>query len=100
MNRCCLELLGTPELEEKIVDMLLVESGTEVFTTAPSFTHGLHHALLDPLEKVLGRDHSVSIRLLMTQEQARELVQRLRERFPGSGVRYWISPVLEEGEIL
>ncbi len=99
MNRCCLELLAAPELEEGLIDLLLVEAGTEVFTTTASFTHGLHHARLDALEKVLGRNHSLSVRLLLTDAQARELLQRLRERLPGSGIRYWITPVFEEGDI-
>ena len=99
MTRCCLTLLCAPELEEKILDLLLVEAPADVFTSAASFTHGLHPQHLDPVERVLGRGHSVLIQLLLEQEAATTLLDLLRLRLAGAGLRYWLLPVLAEGEI-
>lgn len=99
MTRCCLTLLCAPELEEKLLDLLLVEAPSEVFTSAPSFTHGLHPQHLDPVERVLGRGHSMHIQLLLEQATAEALLGRLRSQLAGTGVRYWLLPVLDEGEI-
>lgn len=99
MTSCCLTLLCTPELEEKLLDLLLVEPDITLFTSTSSFTHGLHPAQLDRLEKVLGRGHSVSIQLLMAQSHAADLLHRLRTSLAGAGIIYWLTPVLDAGEL-
>lgn len=99
MTLCCLTLLCPPELEEKIVDLLLVDAAAPLFSSAPSFTHGLHPQSLDRLEKVLGRGHSVSIQLLLDQNGATALLDRLRATLRGTGVTYWATHVLDTGEL-
>ncbi len=99
MTLCCLTLLCTPELEEKILDRLLLEPAVSLFTSAPSFTHGLHPQTLDRLEKVLGRGHSVSIQLLLDQIEAEALLDRLRDTIGGTGVTYWMTHILATGEL-
>ncbi len=99
MTLCCLTLLCPPELEEKILDLLLVEASVRLFTSAPSFTHGLHPQSLDRLEKVLGRGHSVSIQLLLNGEAAAALLDSLRATLTGTGVTFWMTHVLDTGEL-
>lgn len=99
MTLCCLTLLCPPELEEKILDLLLVDTAVTLFSSAPSFTHGLHPQSLDRLEKVLGRGHSVSIQLLLDRTAADALLERLRASVAGTGVTYWMTHVLDTGEL-
>ena len=99
MTLCCLTLLCPPELEEKIVDLLLVDAAAPLFSSAPSFTHGLHPQSLDRLEKVLGLGHSVSLQLLLDRTAADALLERLRSIMAGTGVTYWMTHVLDTGEL-
>lgn len=99
MTLCCLTLLCPPELEEKVLDLLLVESAVTLFTSQPSFTHGLHPQSLDRLEKVLGRGHSVNIQLLLDESTAQGVLERLRRSLRDTGVTFWMTHVLATGEL-
>ena len=51
------------------------------------------------LEQVLGRSDAVQVQILVTQEEMNQLLERLREEFRGTGLRYWASALAAEGEI-
>lgn len=99
MSRFCLVLLGAPSLEEKLLDVLLDAVGDEVFTSIPTFSHGTSHGRLSSVEQVMGRSAAVQIQILVTEQEMTDLVQRLREEFRGTGLRYWASPLALDGEI-
>ena len=99
MARFCLVLLGAPSLEEKLLDVLLDAVGDEVFTSVPTFSHGTSHGRLSSVEQVLGRSAAVQVQILVTEQEMTDLVQRLREEFRGTGLRYWASALAVEGEI-
>ena len=99
MSRFCLVLLGPPSLEEKLLDVLLDAVGDEVFTSIPTFSHGTSHGRLSSVEQVMGRSAAVQIQILVTEQEMTVLVQRLREEFRGTGLRYWASALAVEGEI-
>ena len=99
MSRFCLVLLGAPSLEEKLLDVLLDAVGDEVFTSIPTFSHGTSHGRLSSVEQVMGRSAAVQIQILVTEQEMPDLVQRLREEFRGTGLRYWASPLALDGEI-
>ena len=52
-----------------------------------------------PAEQVLGRSDAVQVQILVTQEEMNQLLERLREEFRGTGLRYWASALAAEGEI-
>ena len=99
MSRFCLVLLGAPSLEEKLLDVLLDAVGDEVFTSIPTFSHGTSHGRLSSVEQVMGRSAAVQFQILVTEQEMTDLVQRLREEFRGTGLRYWASPLALDGEI-
>jgi biotin synthase-related radical SAM superfamily protein len=99
MSRFCLVLLGAPSLEEKLLDVLLDAVGDEVFTSIPTFSHGTSHGRLSSVEQVMGRSAAVQVQILVTEKEMTDLVQRLREEFRGTGLRYWASALAAEGEI-
>lgn len=100
MSACSLSLLCSPELESRVCDLLLIEPEVNLFSSNHAFTHGLHPNHLDPLEKVLGRGDSVHIQLLVDQAQAEQILARLKTHLPRAGIRYWLSPVIAQGEIV
>lgn len=100
MSTCSLSLLCPPELEAKVCDLLLIEPEVTLFSSNSAFTHGLHPTQLDPLEKVIGRGHSIHIQLVLDETQVQQILIRLKTNLPRAGIRYWICPVLSMGEIL
>lgn len=95
----CLVLLSPPSIEEKMVDLLLASVGDEVFTSAPTFSHGTAHGRLSATEQVMGRSAAVQVQILLTEPALHALLQRLRSEFCGTGLRYWASPLALEGEV-
>jgi len=99
MTDVCLCLLVAPEIEEKVLDQLLISPVTTTFSSHPAASHGGHPASLDPREQVLGRGDAALIQVLLSAADAAVLLDELRQLFQGSGLRYWLSPVLTQGEI-
>ncbi len=99
MSDVCLTLLGSPEVEEKLLDHLLMSPFANTFTSQPAASHGGHLSGLDPREAVLGRSDAVLIQVLVGADEAQRLVDDLRQSIKGAGVRYWLTPVLAQGEL-
>ena len=98
-TKFCLTLLSPPSIEEKLLDLLLDAVGSEVFTSAPAFSHGLSHASLSNVEQVMGRSASAQVQIIVTESEMQDLLQRLRDEFRGTGLRFWASALVLEGEI-
>ncbi len=105
MSLVCLSLLGSPALEEKLLDQLLRSPHDLTFTSQSCASHGGHsqdghiHGGLDASEQVLGRARAVLVQVLVPETLARQLLQDLEALFSGSGLRYWLTPVIEEGQL-
>jgi hypothetical protein len=99
MSSVCLVLVCPPEIEEKLLDVLLVTLGDEVFTSTPTFSHGTAHGRMTSAEQVMGRSRSVQVQVLVTEAEMTGLLKTLRSEFAGTGVRYWALPLAAEGEI-
>lgn len=97
MTDCCLTLVAPPELEEKLLDLLLVQAGDAPFTSGVVDSHGAGPQALSPLEQVLGRRRACQVQVLLAQDRCQVLLQQLRTQFAGTGLRYWVQPVQEEG---
>ena len=94
----CLTLICPPAVEEKLLDALLANAGSEVFTSTPTYSHGTAQGRLTATEQVMGRSRAVQVSVLLTEEELHRLRELLRSEFAGTGVRYWASPLAHEGE--
>ena len=99
MSKYCLTLVCAPEIEEKLLDTLLASVDAEVFTSTPIFSHGTAHGRLSNAEKVMGRSRSVQVQIITSEDEWARLSELLRQRFKGTGLRYWASALSSEGEI-
>lgn len=99
MAKFCLILLCPPAVEEKLFDLLLTASDTDVFTSTSASTHGLAHDGLSSTDQVLGRSASAQIQTILDEADVEPLLAKLRSDFRGAGVRYWAYPLALEGEI-
>ena len=95
----CLTMILAPTLEEQVLDLLLIAPETSAFTSLPIFGHGTSPADLSTAEQVLGRTRQIQLQLILSREDADALITRLRQQLPGTGIFFWLSPVLERGMI-
>ena len=99
MSELCLTLLCPPAVEEKLLDLLLLSPHTAVFTSTPTAAHGQALGGFDQTEQVLGRAFATQVQLVISDAARQPLLDSLRAQFTGAGLRYWIIPVNEAGEI-
>jgi len=99
MYELCLTLLCPPANEEKLLDLLLMLPNTPVFTSTATAAHGLAHDDLDQAEQVLGRARATEVQVLFAAADKTALIEAIRQQFAGTGLRYWVTTVVEAGEI-
>lgn len=98
MSELCLTILCPPNLEEKLLDMLLISPEVTLFTSASAAAHGASNHQLNATEQVLGRAFTTQIQVLFDDAHKEGLLNQIRQQFGGTTLRYWITPVLERGE--
>ena len=94
----CLTLLCPPTVEEKLLDVLLANAGSEVFTSTPTHSHGSGQERLSATEQVMGRSRAMQINVLLTTDELGPLRELLQRDFAGTGVRYWATQLAFDGE--
>lgn len=99
MSELCLTLLCPPAIEEKLLDLLLLSTTPMVFTSTPTAAHGLAHEYLDQTEQVLGRARATKVQVIFAAADKAALLEALHREFAGAGLRYWVTPLIETGEI-
>lgn len=98
MAEYCLSLICPPMVEEKLLDVLLANAASEVFTSTPTHSHGTAQGRLTATEQVMGRSRAMQVNVLLTTKEWDRLRAQLQREFAGTGVRYWALPLAFEGE--
>ena len=99
MTDLCLTLLCPPAIEEKLLDLLLMFPSTTVFTSTPTAAHGLFVGNLSQTEQVMGRAHASEIKVIFAATDKAALLDLFRRQLAGAELRYWVTTVVEAGEI-
>lgn len=99
MSELCLTLLCPPAVEEKLLDLLLLSPNARVFTSASTAAHGLPLGSFDQTEQVLGRAFATQVQVIFADADKTALLGQIQRDFAGAGLRYWVTPVVEAGEI-
>ncbi|MEO7323571.1 MAG: DUF3240 family protein [Dokdonella sp.] len=99
MDKVCCSLVCTPEVEEKLLDALLVRFPADVFTSTRTFGHGTAPGALTAAEQVMGRSEALLVQIVLSAVEMETLRALLNREFAGSGIRYWVTVVAEEGEL-
>ena len=100
MSDLCLTILCPPIIEEKLLDMLLMLPCTTIFTSTDTSAHGLSIADMSQSEQVLGRVQTTQVQVVFDAAEKEALLDNVRSQFAGTGLRYWITNVIEIGEIV
>lgn len=99
MANFCLTLICPPTVEERLLDTLLTTPGCELFTSHPTYSHGMAPDRLSTNEQVLGRSRSTQVQVLLDVTTLGGVLDVLRDAFSRVGIRYWVTAVPEDGEL-
>ncbi|MCU7923412.1 MAG: DUF3240 family protein [Candidatus Thiodiazotropha sp. (ex Dulcina madagascariensis)] len=98
-ENCLLNLVVTPAVEDTVTDWLLVHDTVVGFSTYPISGHGSSERSMSLAEQVAGKRRQILFQLLLSRTQAESLIGEIRRDFLGSGMHYWLVPVLESGHL-
>lgn len=98
-NNHLVTLIAAPSLEETLVDWLLSHEGRYGFTSFPVSGHASDHQELCLEEQVAGRKKQVRFEMHVHKEDLTDLLIGLKQDFAGTGLHFWVSPVLECGSL-
>ena len=99
MPELCLHLLCPVSLEEKLLDLILMHPDLAVFTSTRTAAHGLAFGALSANDQVMGRARATEVQVLVRESSRDALLEAVRQEFAGAGLRYWITPVTQAGEL-
>ncbi|MDP1664085.1 MAG: DUF3240 family protein [Methylobacter sp.] len=86
-------------IEEAIVDCLLTLESEHGFSSFPVSSHDHKNEGLSLAEQVTGRQKKIRFQMYVPEQGLAQLLDQLRAEFSGSGIRYWVLPVVENGTI-
>ena len=99
----CTEYLVTlnipPSLEGMMVDSLLMLEAEHGFSSFPVYAHHHDNKGLSLAEQVTGSQKRTRIQMYVPVQELPALLAQLRSDFSGSGIQYWVLPVIENGVI-
>jgi hypothetical protein len=88
-----------PSLEEMMVDNLLMLEAEHGFTSFPVNSHHHVNKGLSLAEQVTGRQKRIRFQMSVPEHELSAFLSQLRQEFSGSGIQYWVLPVIENGII-
>ena len=88
-----------PLLEEAVVDCLLAIESADGFSSLAVNAHSSAYENLSLAEQVAGRQKQIRFQMYLPEHQLSILIKQLKSCFSGSGIHYWVLPVLESGYI-
>lgn len=88
-----------PSLEEAVVDCLLTLESEHGFSSLPVSSHDHRNEGLSLAEQVSGRQRKIRFQMYVPEQGLAVLLAQLRAEFSGSGIKYWVLPVIENGVI-
>jgi hypothetical protein len=88
-----------PSLEDAVVDCLLTFEYEDGFSSFQVYAHDHRNEGLSLAEQVTGRQRKIRIQLYVPEHDLQALLDQLNADFPGSGIHYWVLPVIAGGYI-
>ncbi len=93
-----LVMLNVPvELEESMVDCLLSLESEDGFSSFQINSHDHRNIGLSLAEQVAGRQRKLRFQFYLPKSRLEQLQAKLRKEFTGSGIHFWIIPMMDSG---
>lgn len=94
-----INLVAPPEIAEVLAEWLLEREDIPGFASLPMSGHGSSEHSMTLAEQVAGRSRRVMFITHLPAPSAHAVLAALRQSFRGSGLHYWVTPVLESGHL-
>lgn len=88
-----------PSLGGAMTDCLLTFEYEDGFSSFPVSAHDHRNEGLSLAEQVTGRQRKIRFQLYVPQHDLPALLVKLKTDFAGSGIHYWVLPVIDSGYI-
>jgi hypothetical protein len=88
-----------PSVEEAVVDCLLTFETEDGFSSFPISAHDHKNLNLSIAEQVAGRQDQIRFQMYIPEQDLPVLLDKLKKEFSGSGIHYWVLPVIENGSL-
>lgn len=88
-----------PLLEEGVVDCLLAIESADSFSSLTVNAHTSHHEHMSLAEQVVGTQRQIRFQMYIPEQRLNSVIDALKRDFSGSGIHYWVMPVLDSGYI-
>ena len=98
MSEVLLTLSTRPAQAEAITDWLL-EENLPGFTSWQAWGHSNRNEQLTLAEQIQGKQKRTMIGMHLPEEQAEEMLTKLREQFAHYDVHYWLQPLMDFGHL-
>lgn len=97
-SQVLLTLVASPDLSHELIDWFLAQD-VEGYLSHPGSGHSSESTGMSLAEQVTGRRRKEVFHLQCSGEQAGIIVSGLAQAFAGTGIHYWVVPVLRAGRI-
>jgi hypothetical protein len=97
MSDVLLHLIVPTALEDALAEWLLERHDVPGFSSLPVAGHGSSEHSMTLAEQVAGRSRRVLFLVALPRPVADEVLAELRRAFAGTGLHWWLVPVLDAG---
>lgn len=98
-ENCLLNLVVSPEVEDMVTDWLLAHVAVGGFSSHPIAGHGSSEHAMTLAEQVAGRRRQILFQMHLPSTEANRLLEGIKHEFHGSGMHYWLLPILASGHL-
>ena len=98
-ENCLLNLVVAPEVEDSITDWLLEHVSVSGFSSHPIAGHGSSEHSMTLAEQVAGHRRQILFQLHLPCTDAHAMLEAIKADFHGSGMHYWLLPILASGHM-
>jgi len=98
-ENCLLNLVVSPQAESAVTDWLLARDDIPGFSTLAIAGHGSSEHAMTLAEQVAGKRRQVMFKLLLPCADANRVLEAIQRQFAGSGMHYWLQPVIASGHL-
>ena len=96
---CLFNLVVTPQVEDAVTDWLLERDEVVGFSSYPISGHGSSPHAMSLREQVAGKRRQILFQFYLPVDDAKELLEAVKQDFRGSGMHFWLVPVLDSGHV-
>jgi len=98
-NKVLISIVIVPAIEDTVVDWLLEREEVSGFTSHSVDGHGSSAHSMSIGEQVAGRRKQVMFQFYLPEQAMSGVVEALTDEFHGTGLHYWVTPVVDSGRL-